>query len=352
MDWRRRRSRPAPSADRTNLSVYEEHKARAGWGFTPSAGFLMAFRSGKLVPVSRMNDGFMRPEYPEQVMYSYYQASMVCDLIARDHGEKALIDMINAYRAGQTTDEVFRGALKTDLKSFDRKFDDYVRQRFAAPLAALLARDSIMVEPSMSSEQIVQSARSRPHYPTKMVGAKILMDRGEPDLALGILESALQIFPENTSPDGPYMPLLTIYKSRPADSTKMLALLKDMVRYGITEYEPHMMLADLLQQRGDLAGAADALERAMYLNPFDAAVHERMAGLYKQVGDKPKVVRERRALVGLNPVDRAGAWYRLAIAQDEAGDTRAAISSTIRALEDAPNYQLAQDLLLKLTGGR
>jgi tetratricopeptide (TPR) repeat protein len=77
-----------------------------------------------------------------------------------------------------------------------------------------------------------------------------------------------------------------------------------------------------------------------------------MASLYKQVGDKAKVVRERRALVGLNPVDRAGAWYRLAIAQDEAGETRGAISSLLRALEDAPNYQLAQDLLLKLTGGR
>lgn len=331
------------------LSVYEEHKARAGWGFTPSAGFLIAFRDRKLVPVSRMNDGFMRPAYPEQVMYSYYQASLVCDLIARDHGEKALVDMLMGYKAGQSTDEVFRSVLRTDLKAFDRKFEDYVRQRFAVPIQSL-AGDSIRVDPSMSSQEILSRAQSRRHYPTTMIAAKMLLDRGESELALGLLETARGLFPENTSPDGPYMSLLKIYQARPADSTKMLAVLKDMVKYGITEYEPHLMLAGQLQARGDFAGAADALERAMHINPFDAAVHERMAELYARVGDKTKVVRERRALVGLNPVDRAGAWYRLALAQEAAGDTRAAIAAVVRSLEDAPNFQLAQELLLKLKG--
>src|SRR6185369_16735859 len=141
------------------LSVYEEHKARIGWGFTPSAGFLLAFRNNKLVPVSRMNDGFMRPAYPEQVMYSYYQASLVCDLIARDYGgEKAILDMLAAYRAGQNTDEVFRSVLKTDVRAFDKKFDDYLRQRFSTALQSLTA-DSITVDPSMASEELVQRAK-------------------------------------------------------------------------------------------------------------------------------------------------------------------------------------------------
>jgi cellulose synthase operon protein C len=283
-------------------------------------------------------------------MYSYYQASLVCDLIARDHGEKALVDMIAAYRAGQSTDDVFKSVLRTDLKTFDKKFDDYVRERFSRPLGAFLARDTVAVEPSMSSDQILTVARSRTHYPTKMVAAKIMMDRGELDAARTILESAREIFPENTSADGPYKDLLTIYKSTPGDSAKLLGLLKDMVKYGITDYEPHIELSALLQQRGDDAGAADALERAMYINPFDAGVHERMADLYKKSGDKAKVVRERRALVGLKPVDRAGAYYRLAVAQDDAGDARGAVSSLLRALEDAPNYQAAQELLLKLKG--
>jgi tetratricopeptide (TPR) repeat protein len=331
------------------LSVYEEHKARPGWGFTPSAGFLIAFRDRKLVPVSRMNDGFMRPAYPEQVMFSYYQASLVCDLIARDHGEKALLDMLLAYKAGQSTEEVFRSVLRTDLKTFDKKFDDYVRQRFAVPLQSLSA-DSIALDPGMSGEEMLQRAKARPHYPTTMIAAKILTDRGDTDLALGLLEVARGLFPENTSPDGPYAQLYRLYSTRPADSAKLFGLLEDIMKYGSTEYEPHVKLAAMREQRGDLAGAADALERAMYINPFDAAVHERMADLYARSGNKAKVVRERRALVGLNPVDRAGAWYRLAAAQDDAGDRKGALASVVRSLEDAPNFQLAQDLLLKLKG--
>jgi tetratricopeptide (TPR) repeat protein len=334
------------------LSVYEEHKARVGWGFTPSASFLMAFRDHKLVPVSRMNDGFMRPAYPEQVMLSYYQASLVCELIERDYGPHALLDMLMAYKAGKTTDEVFQQVLKTDIKAFDRKFDDYIRQRFATPLQALATSDSLRLDPTLGSEDLAKAARgNRAKYPASMVAAKILIDRGDTDLATGLLETARGLFPENTSPDGPYVPLISIYSKNPADSTKLLGILQDLVKYGSTDYEPHIMLADLLEKRGDLAGAADALERAMYINPFDAAMHERLAELYTKTGNAAKTVRERRALVGLNPVDRAGAWYRLALAQQANGDTRGAISSVVRSLEDAPNFQLAQDLLLKLKGG-
>jgi tetratricopeptide (TPR) repeat protein len=285
-------------------------------------------------------------------MLSYYQASLVCELIERDYGPHALLDMLMAYKAGKTTDEVFQQVLKTDIKAFDRKFDDYIRQRFATPLQALATSDSLRLDPTLGSEDLAKAARgNRAKYPASMVAAKILIDRGDTDLATGLLETARGLFPENTSPDGPYVPLISIYSKNPADSTKLLGILQDLVKYGSTDYEPHIMLADLLEKRGDLAGAADALERAMYINPFDAAMHERLAELYTKTGNAAKTVRERRALVGLNPVDRAGAWYRLALAQQANGDTRGAISSVVRSLEDAPNFQLAQDLLLKLKGG-
>jgi Tfp pilus assembly protein PilF len=100
-----------------------------------------------------------------------------------------------------------------------------------------------------------------------------------------------------------------------------------------------------------MAGAADAYERAMYINPFDPEVHAHLADLYQKLGNKSGVVRERRVIVGLNTVDMAGAYYRLAVAQDDAGDQVAARRSVVRALEVAPNYVEAQALLLKLHGG-
>ena len=153
------------------LSVYEEHQARPGWGFTPSAGFLNAFRNRRLVPVSRMNDGFMRPAYPEQVQHSYYQASLVCELIARDYGARTLVDMLLAYKGGLTTDQVFDKVLKTDLRTFDKKFDDYMWQRFAGSLASLSA-DSVAVGPAQSTAELLQrAAAAKGHYATQMAAA-------------------------------------------------------------------------------------------------------------------------------------------------------------------------------------
>jgi Tfp pilus assembly protein PilF len=60
------------------------------------------------------------------------------------------------------------------------------------------------------------------------------------------------------------------------------------------------------------------------------------------------VVRERRALVALNPVDKAEALYQLALAYFDAGDVASARREVLRALEEAPNFEKAQELLLRL----
>ena len=48
------------------------------------------------MPPSRLNDGFVRPAFPQQVIFSYYEASLVCELIARDFGERALMELLQA----------------------------------------------------------------------------------------------------------------------------------------------------------------------------------------------------------------------------------------------------------------
>jgi len=111
-------------------------------------------------------------------------------------------------------------------------------------------------------------------------------------------------------------------------------------------------LSQLLEQRGDAKGAAEALDRAMYVNPFDPDLHRRLATLAQAAGDKKATVRERAAIVALGPVDKADALYQLALAQHEAGDDKAARKSVLRALEEAPNYEKAQTLLLTLYEAR
>jgi Tfp pilus assembly protein PilF len=73
--------------------------------------------------------------------------------------------------------------------------------------------------------------------------------------------------------------------------------------------------------------------------------------VYAAAQDWPKSVRERQAVVALKPVDMAEALYQLALAHFSGGDRTSARREVLRALEAAPNFIEAQELLLRIRGG-
>jgi tetratricopeptide (TPR) repeat protein len=311
------------------LSVFEERRGRRGWGQNVSPAFLRAYSDGKLTLASRLNDGFVRPSFPGQVQHSYYMASLACEMIARDFGERALMEMLQAYRRGLSTEQVVRTVLKTDIPSFDRRFDAYLRERFGAAINAI--RDG--------------------SYARQVAAGREALQRGDEAAAVAALDRARAMFPDYGGADGAYPPLVRALVAQ-GDKARAAEVLSTMVGLGDVPYETHVSLADLLLQLGDTTRAADALEGAMYMNPYEIAQHERLALLYARIGDKRKAVRERQAVVALKPVDRAEAYYNLAVAQRDAGETADARRSVLRALEEAPHFERAQELLLALRGAR
>jgi tetratricopeptide (TPR) repeat protein len=296
----------------------------------------------------------MRPRYPEEVMHSYYEASLVCDFIAKEWGEKALVAMLLEYKAGHTTDEVFQKVLGADARTLDKRFDSYVRLRFAAPLASLEG-DSVaagLARAGLNAGQLATQATAHPgNFWLQLVAGAAALRVGDTTGAIGLLERARTLFPDDGEADGPSGLLAHIYLAR-GDSRNAVDALRAVVTHNEADYGAAVELARVLERLGDKAGAADALERAIYINPFDVTLHQQLAVLYLATGEKLKVVRERRAVVALAPVDRADALYRLAVAWHDAGDEKAARTSVLRALEEAPNFAPAQELLLTIVDAR
>ncbi len=58
----------------------------------------------------------------------------------------------------------------------------------------------------------------------------------------------------------------------------------------------------------------------MEIVPFDLEAHQELAELYEELEERQGAVLERRAILALDPTDRAEAHYRLAVAMAEAGD--------------------------------
>jgi predicted TPR repeat methyltransferase len=113
-------------------------------------------------------------------------------------------------------------------------------------------------------------------------------------------------------------------------------------------YDALLRLAELHAARGAPADAAATRRRARWIYPFEPALHERAATLREQAGDAEAAARGGRAVLALAPADAAGAWYRLAATLRSAGDRDGAREAVLRALEIAPRYEEALDLLLEL----
>jgi cellulose synthase operon protein C len=255
------------------LAVLEERRARPGWGDRAGVPFLAAYRDGRLLPVSRLNDGFVRPAYPDQVAFSYYQASLVCEMLEESFGADAPLRMLRAYGAGRRTADVLREVTRMAPESLDARFDGWFRRRFAAPLAALAS----------------------------------------------------------------------------ADTARASSLLNERREHGTTAL---LRQAAAREAAGDLAGAVASLEQAIYAWPYTIGVHERLADIAARMARFDLVVRERRAVVALDPPDRPEAWYRLAQAYLSANDRDNARRAVLRALELAPGFARAQDLLLEIAERR
>ena len=93
-----------------------------------------------------------------------------------------------------------------------------------------------------------------------------------------------------------------------------------------------------------------AYERIAQLDPFDAANHSKLGRLKMQAGDPRTAVREFRAAVAAKSLDPASANADLAEAYLAIGDKAQARRAVLAAIEVAPGYPRAQELLLKVVG--
>ncbi len=315
------------------LSVLEERRARPSWGAGPTVEFIAAYGAGRLRPVSQLNEGFVRPRFPGEVILSYYEASLVCEMIASQKGPSALVDMLTAYRDGLDTRAVMTRVLGVTPEQLDRQFDTWLRGRFAAALRSI----------APGGDKGAPSGE----FVTTMRAAIALLEQHQTDSANGQFLRAQALFPEYAGPDAPALYLAQIARDR-GDLRAALAQVQRITARGETAWEANLLEAELRERLGDFVGTRAPLERLIWIVPYDLPVHVRLAELAARTGDHALEIRERRAVTQLDPPDPLDAHYQLARALASGGDAAGARRELLGVLEQAPAFEKAQALLLEL----
>jgi tetratricopeptide (TPR) repeat protein len=315
------------------LSVLEERRAGRGWGADASLPFLAALEAGRLRPPSQLNDGFVRPRFPEEVSFSYTLASLFCEMVEETRGAPALAAMLRAWRDGADTETVFERVLGVNGDALDRQFDAWVRARYATAFAAVEAGPT----PGAPGGAFITAMRE----------ATAQLDRGQRDAARATLRRAQALLPDYTGEDAPAMYLARL-AHEDGDRREAVAQLARITAGNETAWEANRLESEWRLALGDTAGAMAALERMVWIGPYDLDVHTSLAVLATARGDHVTAIRERRAVLALDPPDPIDARYELARALAAGGDTAGARRELLDVLERAPSFEKAQLLLLEL----
>ncbi|MEZ4455884.1 MAG: hypothetical protein R2882_04910 [Gemmatimonadales bacterium] len=314
------------------LSVLEERRARQGWGAQASTAWVAALKGNRLNPLSRFNDGFVRPRHPADVSFAYYQASLLCEYLEAAFGFESITKMLAAYRAGLSTEDAFGRGTGLSMDELDKRFSAWLAGRFATPLKSVGTFGDSTATPG--------------ELQALMVTARGFEKTGQIDQAIAALERADKMFPDMADDDSPAWALARLYKDK-GDDTRALEYLSRVTRYNESQYEANRLEAELRTAKGDPAGAFLALERAIYISGYDPAVHSAAAVAAAAARNKAAAVqggaRSWRSTRATRRARTMRAWPSVT-----AGNPAEARREVLKALELAPSFEKAQSLLLEL----
>ncbi len=280
-----------------------------------------AHREGRLLPVADLDEGFIRPRYPGQVAVSYVQAGLICEHLAAAHGFEALARMLAAYAQGADTASAIRTALAMEPEALDGAFASYLSERFQGIDAAAFH---------------AALAQTRDALATRNWTA-----------AMDAAQRAIAAYPYAIDPPSPY-PILAQAQHRLGDRAGAIDTLTTYWRAGGRMIAPLAQLADWLES-AHRADEALAVRRALALvAPLDGEHRVRLGDRLLAAGRADEALAEYLAYQSLDPYDAAAAHYRLARAYHSLGDTEAARRQVVLALEIAPSFDAALDLLVEI----
>ena len=326
------------------ISVYEEGRIHPEWAADAEMAFVDVYAKGRVPALAEFNAAFTRPDL---VVAAYFQASLVVGLLVERHGEAVLPAIVAAYATGASTDEALRKATGSGVADLQRTLDDHLRGRYAAVARALEVPEGLDIPKSAPPAALVDiGSRHAGSYPVQMSVGHALAEAGAPSEAIVAFERAAQLVPFARGSSSPRARIAAL-AARGGDAGRAMRELEALVRHDHVNVDAARQLAALAEKAGDEALQAFAYERIVTVDPFDATAHTALGRIAMGRRDAALAVREFQAALAARPVDRVSAHCDLGEAFLLAGRYADARREAVAALEIAPTYERAQDLLLK-----
>lgn len=349
------------------ISVWEEREARPEWGRRHGMELVRAAQQNKLLPVGSLNEGFTGADSNEDLGFAYFQSYLVVDYIAQEHGFDKLIELVQQYALIKEESEMFEAVFAMSIDDFDAGFRTWVDRRVqeinvyvhtedaadegAAHGHGQRENSSAVMAELYNNASLKQHMRQRVQDQPRDFQAHlqlgiVLFKEEAFDEAKVHLQIAHDILPDYSGYPSPALVLSQIHE-REGNQAARLEQLRIMLQNQQHDDDSTVLLATAALESGDLESARYYMDRALAITPYRLDVHRIGAEIARRQNDPQMAVRELEVLVDLDVNDPVEARTDLAEAYLANGQAPQARRNILSALEIAPSYQRAQQVLLQ-----
>jgi Flp pilus assembly protein TadD len=326
------------------ISVYEEHRRDPAWGRELTLEFAHLLSKGQTFGVKKLPEAFKRPE---TLSMAYFEASLVVEHLVSLNGEAALQTLLKAYAAGSKDADAFAKAFGRSVDDVDKSFAAFIEQRYAA-LRTAMADPPSQVDAANISGLRTRATEAPGNFLSQLALGRALVRAGDLPGAREPLERAAKLAPEASGDDSPRALLAAMdEKTDPARARRWL---RELLTYDHTNIAAARRLAALAQAGKATDDEDFALRLISALDPFDSGAHGQLGNRLLAKGETAAALLEFQATVALGPANPAEAHTDVAEALLKLGRREEARRSALRALQVAPTYARAQDILIAASG--
>jgi tetratricopeptide (TPR) repeat protein len=329
------------------ISEYEEQRAHPEWRRDMDLDYAAVLNRGEGIKLRDFNAAFQNPKL---ITLAYYQGSLIVEYLVSTYGDAGINKLLRAYGQGLDTDAALKTALNTDLDKMQAGFDQMLEKKFGELRRALEVPDGLNDLTRTPTDTLrTLAGEHAKSFPIQMALGRALRREGKLDEAMQAFERAAALIPNASGKDSPHEQMAAIALQK-KDDARLIAELTALVAVDANNVDAARQLATALRKASvdEPAKLRPVYERIAAIDPFDAEAHAYLGRYALQQNDPDAAAREFRTVIALGPVDRAAAYTDLAESYFKSGKRAEAKKQTLAALEIAPTYERAQELLLKL----
>lgn len=346
------------------VSVFEEKSARPEWGRHQDLELIKAVQEDRLIGLDRLNESFSRAKTLADLNFAYYQAALLVEFIVERFGFENLKSFIYSSASRAQAGGIYQSVFGVSAEAFESEFFSWIRERvqkrnvFVAkdgitdldPFAGRENGDKQLLSEDQKAELIKtlnKQIEAQPrdfwaHFQLGLVLNAAEDFRG----AIEHLTFARDLLPYYRGSPNPRQVLVSIYENL-GDISSMNRELEALAKIDQNAFDACLKLSKAALERNNSQRAVYYLERAIAVNPYDPEVHRLLGRISMQQSDYATAIREYTVLLALDEMDPALANTDLAEAFLRGGNKTRAKRYALNALEIAPMFERAQDILLE-----